>query len=61
MTGYAQMTIRRNRDGSCVIITESTDTDPQYQHFDARHAWEAEIEAERLIPRVFASKEEGGL
>lgn len=35
MSGYAQMTIRRNRDGSFVVITESTEQDPQYEQFDS--------------------------
>ena len=49
MTGYAQMTVRRNRDGSIVIITESAETDPIYNVVRAWDWYDAVITARDWI------------
>ena len=41
MNGYAQMTIRRNRDGTFVVITESADVDPEYRTYTPGYWWDA--------------------
>jgi hypothetical protein len=52
MSGYAQVTIRRNRDGSVVIITESTDKDPQYEHFGHYESYAAHRAAQVALDGV---------
>lgn len=56
MSSYAQVTVRRNRDGSVVIITESTDQDPQYTVFEKHDRWDAERMAARAIDLVLEVK-----